>query len=148
MNIYKTSLILTHMWKTATAASVKLLACKFSPLSCPLAPSQVLTLTTHQRLDQTPAVNKVGQNIAQNSGLSTTSTAAMLLLEPQTDSSALASNCPTTLSCCFNNFLSIIFLTTSTGDIIHDVCRKFSYMCQLAGCNLCNLSLSKFMGAL
>ena len=42
----------THMWKSATAASVKVLTCKFSTL-LPLSLMQVLTLTTLQRLDQT-----------------------------------------------------------------------------------------------
>ena len=81
-------------------ASVKSLACKFSlpPFLLP----QVLTLTTsHQTTWPDPSCEKIEQNIAQNSGLSTTWTAAMLLLEPQTDSSALASNCLTNLSCFF-----------------------------------------------
>ena len=46
----------THMWKSATAASVKVLTCKFStlpPSMLPLSLMQVVTLTTLQRLDQT-----------------------------------------------------------------------------------------------
>ena len=64
------------------------------------APSlpQVVTLT--QWLDQTPAVKKIEQNIAEKwvGGVSTALTAAMLLLEPQPDSSALANGTLTIFS--------------------------------------------------
>ena len=96
----------THMWKTARDGPLHL--SNYSPANFPyppfLPPCSLRCwpwLPPTKRLDQTPVVKKFEQNIAQNSGLSTTWTAAMLLLEPQTDSSALASNCPTNLSCFF-----------------------------------------------
>ena len=93
----------THMWKTARNGRLHL--SNHSPANSPSLPSCSLRcwpwLPPTKRLDQTPVVKKIEQNIAQNSGLSTTWTAAMLLLEPQTDSSALASNCQTNLSCFF-----------------------------------------------